>query len=699
MANTIFQITELDFDLIKSNQINFFQGQTQWLDYNFTGSGLNVLMDVLAYNTHYNGFYANMVANEMYLDSAVIRDSVVSRAKALGYVPSSKKAPTANIQIVVTPPFAGNNSPTLTLPAYSRFLSEQINGINYPFITLESYTVSKNLVSNVFTFPSVTVVQGEVINYNFAMDGTLGLPLTSVFIIPDDSIDTSTLTIVVQASATNLTSNTFIQANDVTQIDGNSQVFFLEETYNGQYGIYFGDGFLGAPLSNGNIVLCTYISTDGSAANSANQFTPLTTIGGPTFKSSITTNSLSVGGSDRENIESIRFRAPIGYIAQGRATTEQDYKSVILKYYGNFIDQISVWGGQDNLPVVYGQVFISIKPKTGFAASNTFKNQIISTLVNSLGGLGIIPNIVDPTYLYVLLQASVNYDPSQTTLAQSDIQNLVSSQIVDFAANNFGQFGGTTLKLSRLGTAIDETEQSIIDNDITVFLQKQLIPTLNVSQNYTLNFYAPLHRGGPDEKLYSFPAFNQYDNSGILRQMYIEEVPESFTGLQAIQILNPGIGYTRISLNITGDGSGANGYATIVNGKLATANVDVPGFDYSLVEINIDGDGYGAILSGILNQQIGYLRSFYFDSVTGNKIILNNNVGTIDYINGIINLYNLPIVSVVSNPFYLNGVLTFNIRSGSTGNQSIAAVRNSLVELDATNPLSVQVIANPISSV
>ena len=315
-ANSNIQITDLDFSSIKTNFINYLQSQSTFQDYNFEGSGLNVLLDVLAYNTQYNAFYLNMVANEMFLDTATQRASVISQAKVLNYTPQSAIAPTAFINVV----FNGVTTSSFTLPAYTPFLSSAINGVNYNFLTTDSYTV--NVSSNTAIFPSVEIKQGTSGFYSYVVDSTTNPSYT--FEIPDATIDTTSLQVVVQQSQSNGSYQIFNLATSGLQLNSTSQVYFLQESLTGTYEIYFGDGVLGQQLTDGNIVRISYISTEGTSGAGANSFQMLSAINGY-YPSAIYPISAASSGSDKESITSIKFQAPKSFAAQGRAVTKNDY--------------------------------------------------------------------------------------------------------------------------------------------------------------------------------------------------------------------------------------------------------------------------------------------------------------------------------------------------------------------------------------
>ena len=338
MANTAIQVTDLDFQEIKASLKSFLESQSEFTDYNFEGSGLNVLLDILAYNTHYNAYYLNMIANESFLDTATARNSVVSHAKKYGYVPRSAKAPRAIVNIELTPS-GSYTSQTYTIPKYTRFVSE-MDGKIYTFLNLEDYTSSKN--GGVFDFNSVALYEGTGINYSFVVNLTTNP--NSVFNIPENNIDTSTLVVSVKESSLSVDSSVYNLATDALSLSTTSEVYFLQEAQNGNYDVYFGDGIISKGLTNGNIVTVSYLRTNAEEANRANTFTAISVLSGA---SSVVVESVTAGtgGTERETIEQIKFAAPLNLLSQNRAVTKNDYIRLIQQKYPAF-EAVNVWGGE-----------------------------------------------------------------------------------------------------------------------------------------------------------------------------------------------------------------------------------------------------------------------------------------------------------------------------------------------------------------
>ena len=364
------KVTELDFDTIKSNLKNFLRQQSEFSDYDFDGAGLSVLIDLLAYNTHYNAYYLNMVANEAFLDTALLRDSVVSHAKTFGYTPYSKRASLASIDVVANSSTATIS--TLTIPRGFSFLSNQIDGKAYNFTVLEDTTVTK--ANNQYVFEGLEIYEGQLITYQF-VHSELSNP-KQIFILPDSGIDTETIQVQVSPTTSNTSITTYNRATEILDVSANSNVFFLQENRNGNYEIYFGNDVLGKKLPDGAVLAVSYLVTNGDAANKANNFIAtdvLTDDLGETLPTILVNPvSAAAGGAERETVDEIKFASPLQYATQNRLVTKNDYQSYIKKNYPS-IDSLSVWGGEDETPPVYGKVLISLKPKENYFLTETEK--------------------------------------------------------------------------------------------------------------------------------------------------------------------------------------------------------------------------------------------------------------------------------------------------------------------------------------
>ena len=680
------RITELDFNTIKNNLKTFLRSQSEFTDFDFEGSGMDVLLNILAVNTHYNAFYHNMVANEMFLDTAQLRASVLSWAKALNYLPSSKKSATTLVNIKVTPTISEDNlAQTLTLSQYTNLLSEPLDGQSYNFMVMAANTTTKT-ANGTFEFNNVQIKQGELQSFLFTADTSNP---KRRFTLPSANTDTDTITVTVQESLSNTTTTAYMPADDITTIQANSSVYFIEENSdaNGSYTIYFGDGVIGKNLSNGNLVLVKYVDTQSTFANKANGFSVIQPINGYSGNVSVTSLGLASGGSQKETVNEIRKRAPIQYGVQNRAVTTNDYQALILKDYP-YVDSVSVWSGQDNNPPVYGKVFISLKPKDNFQISLLDKTTIKNEILSKRSVLTIIPEIVDPDYTYILFNSTVYYSSSLVTLSEDQLKSIVNAAIQDYTTNNLNTFN-STLRFSAVISNILGADSSITGNALKITLQKRIVPTLNFNSNYTMYFNTAIKKGSIGEKVYSYPEVSVLDSNGISRNVVFEETPFSDTGIASVSVVNPGSGYTSLpTITILGDGTGAQASAVIVNGKLTSINVTTPGTNYNQATVTITGgNGSGATAVVNLSQNAGTLRTYYYKP-TGEKVIVDSSAGTIDYSNGIINIDNFNPTGIIPNSRYSNDTVTFNI---TPQNQIISPTRNLILAFDANDGSSVQI--------
>lgn len=683
-SNTTLQVADLDFISIKENLKTFLKSQTEFTDYNFEGSGLNVLLDLLAYNTYYNSFYLNMVANESFLDTAQIRKNVLSLSKTINYVPMSSQGALSKVNILVTPSATENQTlNVLTLDRYTSLVGSDIEGMNYPFVTINANTSSK--VNGTFSFANVFIKQGEVITRTFTMSSNNS---SRSFEIPSTNIDTSTLTVTVQQSSSNTSRTEYTVSTDITEVQANSTVFFLEENENEQYKIQFGDNVIGKRPANGNIIIVTYLDTLGTAANNISDFRFIESIGGTFFGNvRVTTSQSSYGGTDKETIEQIRFRAPYHYVAQNRAVTKNDYQSLIIKDYNN-IDSVTVWGGEENDPPVYGKTYISLKTKGYYTLTDLEKQVIKDKIIRSRGVLTVTPEIVDPDYCFILIRGKVTYNPNLTTRTSGEILNLIKQSIESYNNTELNEFG-SIFKNSKLHQYIESAEPSITGSDVYVYIQKQQLFENNKSRNYVIKFNEELKKGGINEKLFSYPQITVIDSFGNLRDVLIEEVPESFTGVSSVTVLNPGVNYTEAPIvQIIGDGSGATAEATIVNRRVSTVKITNEGFNYTRATVAFSGggDGSGATASALIRNSIGTLRTFYYRP-NGEKVIVNNNAGKINYLTGSIELTSMLTTKVILNPYYDENVVTLNV---TPDNEILYPSRNRLFAIDMNNPQSIQ---------
>ena len=481
MASNKLEVSEFDFDDIKVNLKTFLQSQSEFQDYDFEGSGFAILLDLLAYNTHYLGFNANMLANEMYLDSADIRKNIVSIAKMLGYTPTSPKSPVATVDVTL------NNvtgSPATVTAAKGTAFTTTVGGETYQFITNASETMTP--VNGVYKFSNLKIYEGTLVTFKYTVDST---DVDQRFIIPSVDADTTTLKVSVQNSATDTTTGTYTLATGVTSLSSTSKVYFLQEMEDGKFEVYFGDGVLGASLSDGNIVILEYIVSNRTEANGASAFTLSTNIGG--FSDvSISTVSNAQGGSDAQTKESIRYNAPLQFSAQDRAVTTSDYESLVRSIYPN-AQSVSAWGGEDDETAVYGVVKIAIKAASGSTLTNTTKTDIVTQL-QKYNVASVRPEIVDPEITKILLTTNVKFDEKTTTKTSTTLKSDVLTTITNYNTNTLSQFDGV-FRFSKLSSLIDATDNSILSNITTLKIRKDFTPTLASSTRYDVYFRNALY--------------------------------------------------------------------------------------------------------------------------------------------------------------------------------------------------------------
>ena len=677
MANARLQISDLDFDQIKTNLKAYLKQQSQFQDYDFDGAGLNILLDILAYNTHYNSYYLNMVANEAFLDTALLRDSVVSHAKTLGYIPFSVTAPRAIVNVTVN---SGTTTPeTLTIPKGFTFSSNLIDSLSYNFVVLEESTVTKSNTS--FFFEDLEIYEGSLVSYVF--NYTENSNPKSGFVLPDNNIDTKTISVSVSPNVGNTSTQVYNQVTDILDITSTSEAYFLQESKNGNYEIYFGDGVIGKALNDGAVVTVTYLVTNGVAANQTDGFIAAAPIGA---YSDIVIDVVDVasGGATRETVDSIKYSAAAQYATQNRLVTTSDYESYIKSKYPS-IDSLSVWGGEDETPKVFGKVYISLKPKTNYFISETEKQRIIDEIINPKAIVSVSAEIRDPEFLYLIVESLVQYDQKKTSLDEGTIRNNIRQAILDFRDTNLNKFAGTFV-LSKLQDAVDSTNgEAIIGSETVVRVQRRFKPKLNESASYTIQYDVPIQRGTLVDKLTS-TQFTVFDIAGVARAAQFEEATQSFTGISSIQVTNPGVGFTTApTITITGDGSNATAEAVIVNGKIQSINITNRGTDYTRATISITGgNGFGAEAVVVIDGKTGTLRTVYFDSLAQRQII-NSNAGTINYDTGEIIINDIRFLSVNSDDGLIR--LTIEAEKGI-----IESKKRNILTIDEDDPTEISTI-------
>ena len=493
-------IAELDYDQILSNLIAFMKDDPTFSDYDFTGSGLRLLSRVLAYVTFYNNYYVTAAVNESFLDTAQLRSSIVSHAKMLGY--NAHGTQSAVITTNVTAIMTSSSATSVTLPNNTKF--ELANDTSYLFYTTDDTTLLQNTTTaNNYEASDVLLVEGRPAKQQFTVD--VNNP-TQRFIIPNANADFSHISVVVQESATANTRTTFLQPTNVALVDGANAVFLVSEAYSGYPELTFGNDVVGKKLVHGNIVLVDYYISRGAAGNGIRG--PFT-INDPSFSGlargvteTIDADTVaSYNGTDAEDVDQIRYIAPLMYSAQNRCVTGEDYKALILAEYGDSIAAINVFGGEEGNPndanerPAYGHVYIALKPKVGLRFTDSTHDIIMRTVITPRQVIGVLPEIVIPDYVYVVVATKALYDTKATTRSKDALVDAIKTGISEYATTAVEKFD-TAFRFSRLARAIDDTDPAISSSLTRVEIQKRMHPTLNASNTLTLKFGGPLLRSG-----------------------------------------------------------------------------------------------------------------------------------------------------------------------------------------------------------
>ena len=528
------RVNELDFNEIKNNLKIFLKAQEEFSDYNFEGSGLATLIDLLAYNTHYNGMLAHMLANENFIDTAIKRESVVSIAKALGYTPRSYISSEAKINLVVTcdPAYVGTN---LTLSRDTAFTT-QIDSSSFTFYPSEDVTVAAQVLDGVkkFVFNDLSIKEGTRVVNRFTV--TQAKP-QGPYVIPNEGIDRATLRVRVQTSLSDLSITTWNKVDTLLDVKGDSRVYWCEEGIDGLNQLRFGDGVLGQKLSTDNIVIVDYLAGKGFSANGAKTFNCSGVLTGGSESFVITTTSPASGGSIQETVDEIRFNAPRYNATRDRAVTESDYKSLILQSNPN-IQSVAVWGGEKNDPPMYGKVFISLNPVEGQIITEQDKDTIKNTIIDPKTPVAIIPEFVDPEYTYIQLEITSVYNPKETILTKGQIEQAIEIEVDNYFNNSLNRLN-KSFYYSRLHNAISEGVSSLISTNIQLGLQKRIKPELNKDYNYTAKFNQKLQ---PRELT---STFFDVTISGTTQKALLQDVPNSdvkaplYNGSGVVNVISP----------------------------------------------------------------------------------------------------------------------------------------------------------------
>ncbi len=576
---SVKKYTELDFDQIKENLKSFLRTQPEFKDVDYEGSSINVLLDMLAYSTAYNGFYANMVANEGYLETAIKRENVVSRAKAIGYTPRSRVSSVATIQIDFRLDQVSNIPvpSVLEIPKNLKFKSTFENK-EIEFRTNQNYILrnSGNTVNGIYK-GIIKLYEGYYLKHKFVVDNVV-FP-EQRYVIPNIGVDAERILVSVQENSSSSTLESYRKVKDVTTVKTEEPIYFVQEDYDGYLELFFGDGILGKKLEDGNVIHVDYYVVSGKSYDGLNKFVlnelvytnypPVPTIN--PYK--ITTLESARHGQEEESIESIRFLAPKFYEAQNRSVNKFDYETLLLKDYPE-IEYVRVWGGEENDPPKYGVVYVSLKPKNALVFNPQEKIYILNQVIKPKNPVSIQVEIVDPEYTRIVVSSTVNYDSNISGLEPSQIETLVRNSIHSYADSNLIGFKGQ-FRLSKLISTIDSAEDSIKSNSTDIKLKFGVTPPLFVKQQYIFSFQSALDRG---------------------------------------------------------------------DSKNNVTSIDTSAFTYKGFECRITDDGSGTL--------------YIYRKQSGVKVILESNIGTVDYNTGNITIPSLVIENIVdgSSQLYFTAV-------------------------------------------
>ena len=558
-------LTNLDFDEIRASIKTYFEADATFKDYNFEGSGLAILLDILAYNTHYSAFTANMMANEMFLESAQVRKNLVALAKQLGYRPSSRIAPSATVTVAFTP--TDTTATSVTISKGTNFTSD-VDGTTYNFINRDDVTVTGTAAQE-FTSENITLKEGTLFTFTHTVNTA---DANQRFIIPNPNVDTSTLTVKVQTSATDTTQPTYTLAEDYTDPGASDTNYFLQEVEDNQYEVYFGDGVIGKKPVDGNLIVLEYMATNATAANLATTFTLSGSIAGAT-SATVTTVTNAAGGTERETADRIKLLAPRDYATQGRVVTVEDYKTRVLKEYAD-AQSVKAYGGEDASEPYYGRVYVAIKPKTGVTLSDTNKTYIKETILKKRNVVSITPEIVDPQYIYVIPTVTVKFNSNNTTDSAETIKGTVTDTIKSFSNDKIEAFD-SVFRHSVLTGLIDDSHEAIESTILTLQMKSSITPTLNTSASYTLEFDNALYNPHSEHNksgggILSSTSFSINDSTAVSRTAFFDD---DGAGNLRIYYLSGG---ARTYINSTaGTVAYATGKVTVTNfNPTAVANTD-----------------------------------------------------------------------------------------------------------------------------
>ena len=523
MANSSIILTQLDFASYKSSLKSYLQEQTEFKDYDFDASNMSVLLDVLAYNTYQNAFYMNMIGNEMFLDSARLRDSVVSHAKELNYLPRSFTSAKAKIQLTITPADSSKNS--IVVPKGTTFIS-RVNDFSYTFTTNENVVLTTK-TNGAFVSESIDIYEGVYLSDTYAVD--YNNPI--IFKISNKTVDISSITVTV-IEDNGSTTLEYSRATSLFGYDENSKVFFLQPAVGDTYEVVFGDGVVGRKPKNNSIVVIEYRTSNGELPNGAFRFINAARIDNEA-NVAITTISAAADGAVAEDLNSIKFNAPRAFTTQERAVTAEDYENLLKANYPE-INAVTAYGGEDATPPQYGRIFVSVD-LTDVDGLPKIKEDEYRRFLRSRSSVAMEPLFITPDYTYLKIDSTVRYNINRTGQNPEDLRAFVIDAILNYASTNLNSFS-KTFRYSKLVQAIDATDASIISNETDINLVKYLTPELGVPLNLTIDFKCPLTQ--------EIPLLS--DEHPIIDVHAITSTPFTYTGIQNCVLEDNGDGIVRI---------------------------------------------------------------------------------------------------------------------------------------------------------
>ena len=586
------QVANLDFEDIKVALKDYMRAQTDFTDYDFEGSALSNLIDVLAYNTYYTAFNTNMVVNELFIDSATLRDNVVAIAKQLGYRPKSATSPTAYVSFTVT--YTNPTTDTeLLLKKGSGFIATYDNNV-YQYVTLDD--VKAQVVNGVATFTDIAVNEGTQLINTFTVNSALK---DQRFILDNQNIDTNTIRVKVFPTGGSF-SEPYLVADNILGVDGNSKVFFLDEIEDERYEILMGDGVLGKKLENNARIEVSYLTTSGPESNGVRTFVFSGVLENPNgitpgaFTTNITSTTASAGGEEIESTAKIKYTAPKAYGTQDRAVTAQDYEAIVRQVYPATSD-IIIFGGEDQVPPEFGRVFIALKPKDASYLTSLTKNQIISELKKYVVA-SVEPKLIDPSILFVEMTSKIYYNGQSTDQTPAQIRDKVIGSVQSYLDTSDTEKFNGKFRYSKMVGVIDDADRSINSNLTEVTMRKDFYPSLNSTFYYEVCFQN---------------AFDEDCDDPVL----------SSTGFRV---------------------------------------TEYPNFDV------------------YVEDRSGKIVLYRLDSVTGEKVVLDSDIGDIDYEKGELKMYNL---TIIKGSFFDNRI---SVRVKPLSND-IKALREVYLDVDVAN--------------